>query len=294
MASEVDVRTVGEEAAGRREEDWTRRYIMAKTRREKPEGGAGGRSAEEPVRPSELRGKPPFFGLESIGPDARGKKAVPVAAEPRKNTATIECEQGQLLVENYCGPEKLEALEVDEGILMFSRHDPERQKRALVNVASSEGGNVVAATLGKTLVGYIGVHHPSDEERWGKPGYPWLYELGAIEVSRAYRQAGVALSLMHAAWDDPFYDDKVVISTAFVWHWDLEGTGMNKIEYRELFIELAGRFGFMEMATDDPNISMDSANLFLVRLGKATTFSQYQRFASMLFSNEWEAMLRGF
>jgi hypothetical protein len=69
---------------------------------------------------------------------------------------------------------------------------------------------------------------------------------------------------------------------------------MNKLEYRELFIDLAGRFGFMEMVTDEPNVTMDAANLFLVRLGRKTTFSQYQKFASMLFTNEWEAMLRGF
>jgi len=39
---------------------------------------------------------------------------------------------------------------------------------------------------------------------------------------------------------------------------------------------------------------MDSANLFLVRLGKNVPFSRYQKFASLLFANEWEAMLRGF
>jgi hypothetical protein len=41
-------------------------------------------------------------------------------------------------------------------------------------------------------------------------------------------------------------------------------------------------------------VMMDSANLFLVRLGRDTTFSQYQKFAALLFTNEWEAMLRGF
>jgi len=104
----------------------------------------------------------------------------------------------------------------------------------------------------------------------------------------------MSMAMMHAAWDDPFYEDKIVLTTAFTWHWDLEATGMNKLEYRELFIDLAGRFGFMEMVTDEPNVTMDAANLFLVRLGRKTTFSQYQKFASMLFTNEWEAMLRGF
>lgn len=46
--------------------------------------------------------------------------------------------------------------------------------------------------------------------------------------------------------------------------------------------------------TDEPNVTMDSANLFLVRLGVNVSFSRYQKFASLLFTNEWEAMLRGF
>ncbi len=239
--------------------------------------------------------KSPFFGLEKMpvevgaqAPDTRRGKP------PRKNTSTLEVPGGEILIENYCPVERLDTLAVDDGICMFSRHNPERQKKALLNVAGSEDGNVVAASLGERLVGYIGVHHPSEGERWGKAGYPWMFELGAIEVSRNFRESGMSMAMMHAAWDDPFYDDKVVLTTAFTWHWDLEATGMNKLEYRELFIELAGRFGFMEMATDEPNVTMDSANLFLVRLGRDTTFSQYQKFASLLFTNEWEAMLRGF
>jgi acetoin utilization protein AcuA len=239
--------------------------------------------------------KPPFFELEKMpveaGERAREERR---GAPPRKNTATLDAPGGEIRIENYCPAEKLATLVVDDGIYMFSRHNPERQKKALLNVARSDEGNVVAATLGERLVGYIGVHHPSEGERWGKAGYPWMFELGAIEVSRNFRESGMSMAMMHAAWDDPFYDDKVVLTTAFTWHWDLEATGMNKLEYRELFIELAGRFGFMEMATDEPNVTMDSANLFLVRLGRDTTFSQYQKFASLLFTNEWEAMLRGF
>ena len=243
----------------------------------------------------DLPGKPPFFGFEKV-PVAIGKarREPRKGAEPVKNDTTLETPKGAISIENYCGAEKLEPLAVDGGILMFSRNNPGRQKKALINVASFEGGNVVAAVLDGVLVGYIGVHRPSESERWGKPGYDWLYELGAIEVSRNFRECGLALAMMHAAWDDPFYDDKVVMTTAFTWHWDLEATGMTKLEYRELFVELAGRFGFMEMVTDEPNVGMDSANLFLVRLGTATTFSQYQKFASLLFSDDWEAMLRGF
>jgi acetoin utilization protein AcuA len=259
---------------------------------EKERTNTGPARARKEKQGREQHGKPPFFGFEKMPLETHKKRAA--NPEPVKNEATLESKAGPIHVENYCPAEKLEPLTVDSGILMFSRNNPDRQKKALLNVAGSEGGNVITAVRGDTLVGYIGIHHPSDNERWGKPGYDWLYELGAIEVSRNFREVGMAMAMMHAAWDDPFYDDKVVLTTAYTWHWDLEATGMTKLEYRELFIELSGRFSFMEMATDEPNVAMDSANLFLVRLGRDTTFSQYQKFSSLLFTDQWEAMLRGF
>ena len=244
-----------------------------------------------------LPGKPPFiggFGNLPAPAAAAPEKETDVSSPPKKNSLTLETPEGEIFIENYCPAEKLEKLAVDDGIRMFSRHNPERQKKALVNVAGQEGGNIVAGIQDKLLVSYVGIHHPSERERWGKPAYPWLFELGAIEVSRNYRELRLAEKMLEMAFDDPFYDDKIMLTTAFTWHWDLEATGMTKLQYRELFIHLSGKFGFIEMATDEPNVTMDSANLFLVRLGRNVSFSKYQRFASLLFSNDWEAMLRGF
>jgi len=240
-----------------------------------------------------LAAKPPFFG--GIAGTLEEKEEKPrESPSPKKNRKFVDTQKGKVVVENYYPAEEIARLRVDEGLFMFSRHNPERQKKALENVALSEGGNVIASVKEQTLVGYIGIHHPSERERWGKPSYPWLYELGAIEVSQSLRRNGLAKAMLDVAFDDPFYDDKIVITTGFTWHWDLEGTGLSKFEYRTLGVELFGRYGFMEMSTDEPNIMMDPANLFLVRIGKSSTFSQYQKFASLLFANEWEAMLRGF
>lgn len=214
-------------------------------------------------------------------------------AEPKKIIRELDTSKGKIEIENYCPPEKLESMLIDDGICMFSRHDPERQKRALVTVSKSDGGNVVVGVHDSTIVSYIGIHKPSERERWGKPNYPWLFELGAIEVSRNYRRLGLAAAMLKVSFEDPYYEDKIVLTTGFTWHWDLEETGLTKYQYHDLGAQLMGRFGFIEMATDEPNITMDSANLFLVRVGKNVTFSQYQKFASLLFANEWEAMLRG-
>jgi len=260
------------------------------------EGAQSRKRAGSP--PDNLPEKPPFWsGWDRPVPlaEVKGPEIEVEAERPgKKNSRTIDTKKGKISLENYCPTEKLEKLVVDDGIVMFSRNDPGRQKRALVNVSRSEGGNVTVGIREDRLVSYIGIHRPSERERWGKPAFPWLYELGAIEVSRNYRRMGLAEAMLEVSFDDPYYDDKIVLTTGFTWHWDLEGTGIDKALYRLLGIELFGRYGFMEMGTDEPNVTMDSSNLFLVRLGKDVSFSRYQKFASLLFSNDWEAMLRGF
>lgn len=266
---------------------------------EEQHGLFDGAPGEDPAGdPDRLPGKPTFFsGLDGALPleEAReARREEDVSAAPVKNEKILETPAGTVRVENYVPPGALEKLTVDDGICMFSRHNPERQKTALVNVSKTEGGNVITAVKGELLAAYIGVHQPSERERWGKPGYSWLYELGAIEVSRNYRRMGIAEALLEVAFGDPFYDDKIVLTTGFTWHWDLEETGMTKMEYHDLGVRLMGNYGFMEMVTDEPNIAMDSANLFMVRIGNKASFSRYQDFATLLFANEWEAMLRGF
>ena len=245
-----------------------------------------------------LPGKPTFVsGWDRPVPLAEVKEPeaeVESETPQKKNTRALETKKGKVYLENYFPVEKLEKLTVDAGIMMFSRNDPGRQKRALMNVSRLKGGNVIVGLQEDRLVSYIGIHRPSERERWGKPAYPWLYELGAIEVSRNYRRMGLAEAMLEVAFDDPFYDDKIMLTTGFTWHWDLEGAGLDKTRYRTLGIELFSRYGFMEMGTDEPNVAMDSSNLFLVRLGNDVSFSRYQKFASLLFSNDWEAMLRGF
>ncbi len=234
-----------------------------------------------------------WHGAIPFGESEEEREASIKEAEPKKIIRHLDTPKGKIVIENYCSPEKLESLSIDDGICMFSRHDPERQKRALVTVSRSDCGNVIVGIKDSTIVSYIGIHKPSERERWGKPKYPWLFELGAIEVSRNYRRLGLAQAMLKVAFDDPYYEDKIVLTTGFTWHWDLEQTGLTKYQYHDLGAQLMGRFGFIEMATDEPNVTMDSANLFLVRVGKNVPFSRYQKFASLLFANEWEAMLRG-
>lgn len=246
-------------------------------------------------RKKELFGLLPFFGdwkeAPVMEPDMPEKKVQP--GEPsRKSSLSLETLKGEILVENYYPAKKLKKVEIEEGVCMFSRGNPERQREALINVSKMKGGNIIAGVRDNQLVSYIGIHHPSDRQRWGKPGYDWLYELGAIEVSRNYRSTGLGRAMMEVAFQDPAYDGAIVFTTGFTWHWDLEGTGLDKMEYRIMGARLFSRYRFVEMETDEPNVSMDSANIFMVRVGKDVPFSRKREFASLLFTNEWNALTK--
>ncbi|MDD5447591.1 MAG: GNAT family N-acetyltransferase, partial [Actinomycetota bacterium] len=194
--------------------------------------GGGGSKKKRGRKPERMPGvsppflgKPPFFGRGIGMAEERGieKKKGEEEYKPKKNIRDIEIPSGgKIIIENYYPPERLEKLLVDDGICMFSRNNPDRQKRALIAVSRLEGSNVICGVHEGKLISYIAIHHPSEMERWGKPGYPWLFELGAIAVSRNYRRMGLAGAMLDVAFDDHFYDDKIVFATGFTWHWDLE------------------------------------------------------------------------
>jgi acetoin utilization protein AcuA len=242
-----------------------------------------------------------LFGIKSFFKGWRQAPLLEGAAKPekkelppthRKNTSKINTPGGEILVENYYPPEFINELFIDNGICMFSRGNLERQKRALVKVGETDGGNIIVGIRDRTLVSFIGIHHPFERERWGKAHFEWLMEVGAIEVSRNFRDCGLAHSMLEAAFSEHYYDDKIVLTTGLSWHWDLEGTGMDKMEYRMFGARLFGRFGFHEVETDEPNVAMDQANILLVREGKKVTHEQKMEFASLLFTNDWERTIR--
>jgi len=171
------------------------------------------------------------------------------------------------VLQSRCPPALLARLRADDGLTAIS--DPGRTHRHLMKVATSATGAVTAAWLPEKmlLVGYVTIHDPDPESRWGMSPLPGLLELGSLEVGCAWRGQGLSGRLLAAAFADPGYEDKIVISNEYVWHWDLEATGLTKWKYRIMLRRTLARVGFEEVATDEPNIRWDPANIFMVRIG---------------------------
>src|SRR3546814_3468543 len=66
--------------------------------------------------------------------------------------------------------------------------------------------------------------------------------------------------LRSACFADGSQDDRIVLATAYSWHWDLEGTQLSKPEYRAVLLRLFGSEWFRQFATNEPNVQEDPAN----------------------------------
>jgi acetoin utilization protein AcuA len=181
-----------------------------------------------------------------------------------------------------CGdPDLLETLEMDDSLDVFRQ--PDEQFKALVSIARAPDGCVCFARLGHRLIGYATFHPPDAIERWSQGRIPGIYELGAVETSRAHRGRHLARHLLEAAMETGRFEDKILIATIYHWHFDLEGTGLTTYAYRKLLERMYGSVGFEVTRTDDPEIAYYPGNSLMARVGPRASEALKKEFDRLRF-----------
>lgn len=194
--------------------------------------------------------------------------------------------RGTVRLEEHATPERVLALEMEAGLGVFPQYRSIiHNQRFLARVAGLEGGNLVLATRDGLVVGYCALGYAGPDSRWGRAG-ELLYELGSIEVSRNWRRLGLARAMVALALEGDWVEDKILYLTGFAWHWDLEATGLPKHQYRNMLTSLFLPFGFRPFYTNEPNVSLDPANILLARLGKRVSFEARELFMELLFGKD--------
>lgn len=186
------------------------------------------------------------------------------AGAPRRRV--VATRRGPVTIQGPATGEQLAALRPDQGLTAF--RPPAKQMEALVALAKAEDGAVFFAHQDDLLVGYCTFHPPDPLTAFGAAALPFLLEMGAIEVSSAWRCEGIGRSLLELAFDNDALEDYIVISCEYWWHWDLEGLEMEVWEYRNMLEDVMRRVGLMPHPTDEPEISSHPANMLTVRLGR--------------------------
>jgi acetoin utilization protein AcuA len=114
-----------------------------------------------------------------------------------------------------------------------------------------------------------------------------MYEMAALEVSRNYRHLQIAGRMFGSMMEDDFYEDKIAYMCGYSWHWDLEGTGLSMIEYRNMMLQLLRGHGFKEHVTNEPNITLRQENFFMARVGSRVSEEDRRRFRDLRFGITW-------
>ncbi|AGL01350.1 GNAT family N-acetyltransferase [Desulfoscipio gibsoniae] len=190
-----------------------------------------------------------------------------------------ESVNNQLTYEGPVQPDYISQLNISPDMYVF--REPHKQHKALVDIAASSDGMVYIARHQNVIVGYVTFHNPDKYSRWSK--HESILELGAIEVSPAWRKYKVGKKLMQLAFTNPIMDEKIVITIEFCWHWDLENTGLDIWQYQKMLSKLFGSVGLVRVPTDDPEIIEHIANVMMARIGPRVTEEAIQKFEDMKF-----------
>jgi acetoin utilization protein AcuA len=121
---------------------------------------------------------------------------------------------------------------------------------------------------GHVIVGYVIFCPPDEYLKWGNDQIPGLLELGAIEISPNWRHEGLGIKLLREVFKTDIFEDYLIISMEYYWHWDTDKSELSLWEYRNMLARVLGTFGFEQWKTDDPDITSHPANTFMVRAGR--------------------------
>lgn len=186
-----------------------------------------------------------------------------------------------LIIEGPVTPEALSEMTLHPKLDAFRR--PVEQHQALVEIAELVEGRIIIAREENIIVGYVTFHYPDEMERWSEGGMLDLIELGAIEVADDYRHLGLGKTLISTAFENGQLDNVIVFTTEYYWHWDLESSGLNVWQYREMMERLMKSVGMVWFATDDPEICAHPANCLMVAIGKNVPLSSVEQFDRVRF-----------
>ena len=184
------------------------------------------------------------------------------------------------------GSEIIHGTGIAPGMGILYRYHPDSGRRLAEGfprfAQTTDGRLVLARTMKGLIVGYALIARPDPRERWSDPSAPEVWELGMIEVARGWRKRGIGRRLLEACFADGAFDDRIVLATAYSWHWDLKGTRLSKAAYRELLSRLFASAGFTRLATNEPNIQEDPANQLFGRIGPRVNRDAVARFLILL------------
>ncbi|MCG7338428.1 GNAT family N-acetyltransferase [Staphylococcus sp. ACRSN] len=194
-------------------------------------------------------------------------------------------DEGTFVIEGPVSSDNLDTMTFDKGLKSF--RSPEEQFEAVKEISTLPEGRIFVIRQEKHIVGYVTYHYPDPLERWSNGNLEYLIELGAIEISLPYRHLRLGSKLIKLSLSGDEYEDYIVLTTEYYWHWDLKNAKLDVYEYKKLMQKLMGYGGLEIFATDDPEITSHPANCLMARIGSRITIDQLQEFDDIRYMNRF-------
>ncbi|WP_278925429.1 GNAT family N-acetyltransferase [Staphylococcus auricularis] len=194
-------------------------------------------------------------------------------------------DQQSFIIEGPVPSSQLNTMTFDDKLNAFRPY--EEQFEALKEISDLEEGRIYVLHHDQHIVGYVTFHYPDEIERWSTGNLPYLIELGAIEISLPYRSLHLGSELIRLSMSGDEYEDYIVLTTEYYWHWDLKHSKLDVFEYKKLMQNLMSHGGLEIFATDDPEITSHPANCLMARIGSRITLDQQQAFDDIRFMNRF-------
>ena len=177
--------------------------------------------------------------------------------------------QGAICVRAFCTPAEIRGYGFDDQFRTYAQYKSIYTKRETLEAhAAMPGANVtLALTPGDHIIGFGVLSYPDPDERWARLGHGVMMEVKAIEVGRGWRKYKITSHIMKMLLRHPRLEEMIVYMVGYSWTWDLDGTGLTALQYRNMLIHIFESHGFQQLQTNEPNICLKPENLFMGRVG---------------------------
>lgn len=189
--------------------------------------------------------------------------------DPRQKELTRSTPAGDITIRSFCSVQEIQSFRFDEQFGMHAQYKSIFTKRVTLekHAAQVDANVVLALKNSNQIVGFGVFSHPEADERWTELGDGMMMEVKAVEVSRSLRSCKIAGDLMSLMLEHPRIEAMIAYMVGYSWTWDLDGSGLNAQQYRNMLIRLFSPHGFIELQTNEPNICLKPENLFMARIG---------------------------
>jgi acetoin utilization protein AcuA len=205
--------------------------------------------------------------------------------DPIPKQVTRPTPAGLIHIRSFCTPGEIQSYRFDDQFGIHAQYKSIYIKRETLekHAGKADANVVLALTENLHIVGFGVFSHPDADERWTGLGPGMMMEVKAVEVSRNLRSCKLAGDLVRLMLAHPRIEQMIAYMVGYSWTWDLDGSGMNAQQYRNMLIRLFYPHGFIELQTNEPNICLKPENLFMARIGSAVSDPVRQNFKWLRF-----------